>query len=235
MRNMNLRMTKALLAFVVTAATLVAAPVSAQSGRDFSSGMTNASSMPVAGASADANWQANQKATAAAAEAALKSSSGTNNTRATLAPGQLGPGDKVRLNVFGEEDLSGEFEIDNTGSLAIPLVGEISARGLTQRELERKIASVLEEGYLKNPRVNIEVLNFRPFFILGEVNKPGSYPYANDMNVINAVALGGGYTTRAKTGKVVVRRASSPEKEEWLSEDASVFPGDVLRVEERFF
>lgn len=233
MRNTNLRMKKALLAFFVTAFAITAAPAMAQAGRDFSGGITNASSIPVAGAAVDADWKAKQKATEAAAEAALKSA--VVQPRAALAPGQLGPGDKVRMTVFGEEDLSGEFEIDNTGSLSLPLVGEISARGLTQRELEKKLASVLEEGYLKNPRVNIEVLNFRPFFILGEVNKPGSYPYANDMNVINAVALGGGYTTRAKTGKVLVRRATAPDKEEWLSEDAVVYPGDLLRVEERFF
>ncbi|RYG61984.1 MAG: polysaccharide export protein [Alphaproteobacteria bacterium] len=226
-------MQKALLAFCVTALLGAAAPAVAQSGRDFSGGITNASSIPVAGSGADAEWKAKQKATEAAAEAALKSA--VVQPRASLAPGQLGPGDKIRMTVFGEEDLSGEFEIDNTGSLSLPLVGEISARGLTQRELEKKLATVLEEGYLKSPRVNIEVLNFRPFFILGEVNKPGSYPYANDMNVINAVALGGGYTTRAKTGKVLVRRATSPEKEEWLGEDAVVYPGDLLRVEERFF
>lgn len=231
MRNLNLRMQKALLAFVLVF-TAVAGPVAAQSGRDFSSGVTNASSIPVAVGANSAEWEAQQAATAAAAAAALKSA---NPIKANLAPGQLGPGDKVKVTVFGEEDLSGEFEIDTTGSLAMPLVGEIPVRGLTPRELEKKIAGVLEAGYLKSPRVNIEVLNFRPFFILGEVNKPGSYPFSNDMNVINAVALGGGYTTRAKTGKVVVRRATSPDKEEWIGEDSSVYPGDVLRVEERFF
>jgi protein involved in polysaccharide export with SLBB domain len=232
MRNLSLRMPEALLAFVV-AVTFLASSVEAQSGRDFSSGVTNIGAAPVAAGNTSPDWQLNQKATEAAAEAALKSAAASPRT--ALAPGQLGPGDKVKVTVFGEEDLSGEFEIDNTGSLAMPLVGEIPVRGLTQRELEKKIAGILESGYLKNPRINIEVLNFRPFFILGEVNKPGSYPFSNDMNVINAVALGGGYTTRAKTGKVVVRRATSPEKEERIGEDAAVYPGDVLRVEERFF
>jgi polysaccharide export outer membrane protein len=214
---------------MVTAA-LTAAPAFAQ-GRDFSSGITNASSMPVAGSAPDAAWETKQKQTEAEAAAALANAT----TTPTHAPGELGPGDKIKLTVFGEEDLSGEFEIDNTGVLAMPLVGEINVQGLTQRQLEKKIATTLEEGYLKNPRVNISVLNFRPFFILGEVNKPGSYPYSNDMNVINAVALGGGYTTRAKTGQVKVRRAASPTKEEVLKEDAPVYPGDVLRVDERFF
>lgn len=232
MRNLTLRMKEALLVLAVICGLGAALPAAAQSGRDFSVGITNASSLPVAGRVADADWQAQQKMTEAQAAAALAASSGK---KSELAAGQLGPGDKVKVSVYGEEELSGEFEIDNTGSLAMPLVGEIPVRGLTQRELEKKISSILEQGYIKNPRVNIEVLNFRPFFILGEVNKPGSYPYANDMNVINAVALGGGYTTRAKTGKVKIRRASAPEKEEWVTEDAPVSPGDVLRVEERFF
>ncbi len=199
-------------------------------GRDFSDGLTDAAKEARAYNQSTSEWadrQANTEAEAARALAAGK--------RSVVAPGQVGPGDKIKLTVFGEEDLSGEFEIDNTGSLAIPLVGEINVRGLTPREVERKVAHVLDSGYLKNPRVNIEVLNFRPFFILGEVNKPGSYPYANEMTVINAVALGGGYTTRAKTGQIIVRRAATPDKEEWIGEDALVYPGDVLRVDERFF
>ena len=200
-------------------------------GRDFSSGLTDAGAEVRAAAERSSDWRERQEETEAQAELALAKA----DKNSVVAPGQVGPGDKVKLTIFGEEDLSGEFEVDNTGSLAIPLVGEIRVRGLTPRAVERKIVRVLEEGYLKNPRVNVEVLNFRPFFILGEVNKPGSYPYANEMTVINAVALGGGYTTRAKTGKVIVRRAATPEKEEWLSEDAVVYPGDVLRVDERFF
>ncbi len=199
-------------------------------GRDFSGGLTGAGSAVRAQSERSGDWADRQAETEAEAARALAS-----GKRAVVAPGQVGPGDKIKMNVFGEENLSGEFEVDNTGSLAIPLVGEIKVRGLTPREVERKIAHVLEDGYLKNPRVNIEVLNFRPFFILGEVNKPGSYPYANEMTVINAVALGGGYTTRAKTGKIIVRRAATPDKEEWISEDALVYPGDVLRVDERFF
>lgn len=199
-------------------------------GRDFSSGLTDAAAEVRAQNERSRDWADRQAETEAEAERALR-----QVRRAPVAPGQVGPGDKIKLTVFGEENLSGEFEVDSTGSLAIPLVGDIKVRGMTPRQVERKIARVLEDGYLKNPRVNIEVLNFRPFFILGEVNKPGSYPYANEITVINAVALGGGYTTRAKTGKIIVRRAATPEKEEWVSEDALVYPGDVLRVDERFF
>lgn len=199
-------------------------------GRDFSGGLTGAGNEVRAQSERSSDWADRQAETEAEAARAL-----AEGKRSVVAPGQVGPGDKIKLTVFGEENLSGEFEVDNTGSLAIPLVGEIKVRGLTPREVERKITHTLEDGYLKSPRVNIEVLNFRPFFILGEVNKPGSYPYANDITVINAVALGGGYTTRAKTGKIIVRRAATPDKEEWISEDALVYPGDVLRVDERFF
>lgn len=221
--------------FYVMLAVMVgfSAPSFAQ-GRDFSGGITDAGSAPAVSGAPSADWKAKQLETEAQAKAALAAAA-VPGPKSSLGPDQLGPGDKVRVTVFGEEDLSGEFEIDNTGSLAMPLVGEIPVRGLTPRELEKKISTVLEQGYLKNPRVNIEVLNFRPFFILGEVNKPGSYPFANNMNVINAVALAGGYTTRAKTGKVSIRRANSPDKEETVGEQENVYPGDVVRVNERFF
>lgn len=201
-------------------------------GKDFSSGLTGLSSEAGVAATVDpaqdSGWQQKQMETAAAA-AAYKPSP-------QAVPGQLAPGDKIKLSIFGEGDLSGEFEIDNTGSLALPLVGEVPAAGLTPRELEKKLTAMLEKGYLVNPRVNIEVLNFRPFFILGEVNKPGSYPYVSDLNVINAVAMAGGYTPRAKTGKVELRRAGSGQKNQaYVGEDTKVYPGDVIRVDERFF
>lgn len=146
----------------------------------------------------------------------------------------LGAGDKLKITVFGEEDLSGEFEVDGSGTLAFPLLGNIKAGGLTPRDVETAIASKLSEGFIVNPRVNIEVLNARPFFILGEVNKPGSYPYVSDMRVINAITVAGGYTPRARTGRVMVRKAGSSDEVELL-EDASIQPGDVVRVTERFF
>lgn len=200
--------------------------------RDFSAGITDASSLPTARDGQSAEWQMKQEAAAAAAEQALKSAP----VDANVAPGQLAPGDKIRLTIFGEPDLSGEFDLDNTGSLSLPLVGEVPARGLTPRELEKKLTKTLENGYLVAPRVTVEVLSFRPFFILGEVNKPGSYPFVNELTVINAVATAGGYTPRAKTGQVKLQRATDPSrKEEWVSEDTKVYPGDVIRVDERFF
>ena len=108
----------------------------------------------------------------------------------------LGSGDKVRVNVFGEADLSGEFVVDDSGFLRLPLVGQIAAGGRTVRQLEGDLAAKLGSQYLKSPRVSIEVVNYRPFYIIGEFNKPGEYPFVANMSAINAVAVAGGYTYR---------------------------------------
>lgn len=146
----------------------------------------------------------------------------------------LDAGDKIRITVFNETNLSGEFEIDGKGSLAYPLVGTIEAQGLTPRQLEQTLASRLNQGYLRDPSVSVEVLSYRPFYILGEVRNPGSYPYVNDMSVLNAVALAGGYTYRARTGSAVIKRAGSSTEED-VDPTTEVFPGDVITIKERYF
>lgn len=149
---------------------------------------------------------------------------------------KLGTGDRVRVIVFNEEDLSGEFEVDSTGSLALPLIGNISARGLTLREFEMSVADALRDGYLKDPRVNVEVLNFRPFYIIGEVENGGEYDFVPEMTVLNAVALAGGYTYRADDRRVFVTKAGTNSEVEHRMESAiKVLPGDIIRVPERFF
>ena len=123
------------------------------------------------------------------------------------------PGDQVRVTVFRHEDLSGEFEVDGEGFFAMPLVGEILSAGLTARQLENEIEIRLKGGgYLVNPQVSIEVLNYRPFYIIGEVNNPGSYQYVNGMTVINAVALAGGFSYRADQDDIIdqPRRLGGP-------------------------
>lgn len=147
---------------------------------------------------------------------------------------RLDAGDKVRITVFNEENLSGEFEIDGRGALAYPLVGTMHAQGLTPRELEQALVARLNQGYLRDPSVSVEVLTYRPFYILGEVRTPGSYPYVNDMTVLNAVALAGGYTYRARTGSATIKRAGSTT-EETVEPTAQVFPGDVITIKERYF
>lgn len=148
----------------------------------------------------------------------------------------LSPGNRIKVTVFGEDDLSGEFEVDNTGTLSMPLIGNITVQGLTPRQLEELIADQLKDGYLLNPRISLEVLNFKPVFILGEVNKPGSYAYVNSMTVINAIALGGGYTYRASTGSVTIMREKDGKKIEIEGEETTpVYPGDTITVDERLF
>ena len=149
---------------------------------------------------------------------------------------RLGGGDRLRVNVFGEDDLSGEFVIDGGGHVSLPLVGEVQAGGMTVREFEQETVSVLSERYLRNPQVSVEVLNFRPFYILGEVNAGGEYPYVQRMTVLNAVAVAGGFTYRADRNRVFVVRADSPDEIELdLDQGAIVLPGDIIRIPERFF
>jgi protein involved in polysaccharide export with SLBB domain len=159
-------------------------------------------------------------------------------TSVPASPDQLrfAPGDKVRVVVFGEDKISGEYQIDIAGSVSLPLVGNLQAAGLTKPELEEALTSKLKSGYLRNPRVSVEVVSFRPFYILGEVKNPGEYPYKSGLNVLSAIAIGGGATYRASTSTVLIQRYGRTEMTEYpQSPTIPVLPGDVLRVPERYF
>ena len=154
----------------------------------------------------------------------------------TIYPYSLGTGDLLRVHVYNQEDLSGEYQISGTGILSLPSIGAISAKGLTLEELETRLVDKLSPDYLLNPRISIQVLNFRPFYILGEVADPKSYPYVDGITYLHAVAIAGGYTYRAKKGYVYVVRGSDPERKEIkVSTDQKVMPGGTIRVDERFF
>jgi polysaccharide export outer membrane protein len=181
---------------------------------------------------------------AAPAPAAVPAAAATQASAAPAAPAvtfkqdeyTLGPGDQIRIIVFGSEDLSGEFEVGPQGDIAYPLIGQVQAAGKTLRAVEDDIASRLKPDYLKDPRVNVEVLNYRPFFVLGEVRKPGSYPYQSGMSVEKAIALAGGFTYRAVTDEVLVTRSSDPAKQKMKAcLNAAILPGDTIEIEERFF
>src|SRR2546423_3149641 len=148
----------------------------------------------------------------------------------------LGPTDRIRLKVYGEPDISGEYEIDGGGQVSIPLAGHIKAAGATTPQLERLIASALAKGIVRDPRVNVEIAQYRPYYILGEVKKSGEYPYRNGLTVMDAVASAGGFTYRANENKVHLRRAGAGT-EEILPLDAPVpvYPGDNIRIPERYF
>jgi protein involved in polysaccharide export with SLBB domain len=149
---------------------------------------------------------------------------------------RLAPGDRVKVIVFGHEDLSGEYEVDNEGRLTLPLIKSVQATGLTVQEIEQAITDKLQPDYLKNPKVGVVVLEYRPFYILGEVKNPGSYPYSSNLTVVSAVALAGGYTYRARKSRIVIIRASDPKREKVPADDnTTVLPGDVIEVPERFF
>jgi protein involved in polysaccharide export with SLBB domain len=149
---------------------------------------------------------------------------------------KLGPGDALRVIVFRHQDLSGEFRLDGEGNFAMPLVGEIRGGGRTARQVENEVEMALKSGgYLVDPQVSIEVLNYRPFYIIGEVNNPGSFQYVNGMTVINAVALAGGFTYRADQDDIVISRGGSSGPEVEAAPDTEVLPGDIIEVQERFF
>lgn len=149
---------------------------------------------------------------------------------------RLGSGDEVKVRVFGQDDLSGKFFINEVGVIALPLVGDLKLGGKTLREAESVVEDALKPDYLVDPRVSIQVMNYRPFYIIGEVKSPGSYPYVNGITVTEAVALAGGYTYRAKEKQVIIIRAADPERTEIAATDTTaVLPGDVIKVPERFF
>ena len=155
----------------------------------------------------------------------------------TADPGyRLGTGDTVHVTVFGETDLSGDYPIDGTGIMRMPLIGQVRAAGLTISALENTIQTKLSAGYLRDPKISAEVTSYRPFYIIGEVNKPGEYPYASGMNVLTAVALAGGFTYRADDTDVDIRHKGSTKEISVPADPSSkIEPGDIITVSERFF
>jgi polysaccharide export outer membrane protein len=150
---------------------------------------------------------------------------------------KLGSGDKIKLVVYGEDDLGGEYLVDGAGQVQLPLLGQVPAAGLTIHQFVAAVASLfVSEGYLKHPRVSVEVENYRPFYIIGEVKTPGQYPYITGMNALNAIALAGGYTYRADDSAVYVRRnGSNNEVKSPADQTTKIGPGDIIRVGERVF
>jgi polysaccharide export outer membrane protein len=150
---------------------------------------------------------------------------------------RLGPSDQVRITVFNQPNLSGEFAVDGAGLIALPLLGPVEAGNATPRELEQAIADGLtRSGYLVNPSVAVQVSQFRPYYILGEVGAPGAYPYSAGLTVRNAVAAAQGFTYRANTRRVYIQRAGENiERLYDLTPAIAVMPGDTIRIPERFF
>jgi polysaccharide biosynthesis/export protein len=149
----------------------------------------------------------------------------------------LGPGDQVRIITFGEENLTGEFRVNDSGNIALPLVGAVHATGLTSNELEAAVGDALRrDNLVHHPSVAVEVIAYRPVYVLGEVNKPGQYAYQPGMTVVTAVAVAGGFTYRAvERYAAVVRTVEGKAVEGRADRQAFVQPGDVITIFERRF
>ncbi len=162
---------------------------------------------------------------------------GAEALRAPLdTPYRLASGDRLRVIVFGQESLSNTFNVDAAGTVSLPLIGAVRANGLTTAELERSVEGRLREGFLRDPRVAIEVEAYRPFFIMGEVTTSGQYPFISGMTAQKAVAVAGGFTPRGDGTHVVITRVIDGRQiTASVPLNFPVRPGDTINVEERFF
>lgn len=150
---------------------------------------------------------------------------------------RLGAGDGLRLIFYGEDKLNGEYQIASNGQVALPLIGEVDANGKTLLELQSAVRNAYAKGgYLLDPKVAVEILHYRPFFVLGEVNAPGQYPFIPGMTVRQAIATAKGYTYRAQQGTAMITRwREAGEAGYKLSPGTAVQPGDTIRIPERHF
>jgi protein involved in polysaccharide export with SLBB domain len=154
---------------------------------------------------------------------------------ASTAPGpyQLGPGDQVRVSVFGLDALNNTYLVGDTGVISLPMIGTVEASGRTIAGFESEIAnSIRAKQLMLDPKVSAQILAYRPFFIMGEVQRPGQYPYVPGMSVMTAVSVAGGYTFRANTKAVTVTRSTAKGR---AAPDSSVQPGDLIQVQESWF
>ena len=155
---------------------------------------------------------------------------------ATIQPYRVDSGDRLRVTVFDQRDLTNTYSVDQAGYLAFPLIGSEPARGRTIQELEGQIAAQLQKGYLRNPDVSIEVDRYRSIFVMGEVGQPGQYTYVPGMTIQNAIALAGGYTPRALQANAdVTRKINGEIITGRVLISNPVLAGDTIYVRERLF
>ena len=176
---------------------------------------------------------------AASAQPAAAANVGTVLSNEEARTYRLGPGDRLRILVYGETDSASEnneFFVGSSGTVSVPLIGDVQAAGKTVDQLQADIVEKLKDGYLKDPKVNIEVIVYRPYYILGEVNKPGEYPYTSGLTVFSAVATAGGFTYRANTKSAYIKHVgATAEQKEPITPSTAIQPGDTIRIGERIF
>lgn len=151
------------------------------------------------------------------------------------APPRLQAGEKIHVTVYGEPSLTGDYQIDPSGFVSLPLAGTVKAAGLTQQELEEALTTKFAGGYLKNPKITVGITEFRPFYIVGEVEKPGAYPYTGGLTVLSAIAIAGGTTYRANQSKVLIEHAGEDSMHEYSTgAPIPILPGDIIQVPRRY-
>jgi polysaccharide export outer membrane protein len=149
---------------------------------------------------------------------------------------KLDAGDKLRVVVFGQEGLTNTYAIDAGGSITMPLIGSVPARGRTPAGLAAEITAKLRDGYIRDPSVAVEIESYRPFFILGEVQAPGQYPYVPNMSVESAVAIAGGFSPRARRDSVTLTHTDGRGSMRMVVPlGTPLSPGDTVQVGERWF
>jgi len=155
---------------------------------------------------------------------------------AATGPAKLQPGDKITVYVYGEDKLSGEYQLNQSGQISLPLAGTIEAKGLTQSELEQELAKKFRSEYLKHPKVTVTIASLQPYYVMGEVEKPGEFAYKSGLNVLTALAIAGGPTYRASRSTVQIQRRGETSMREYpISASVPILPGDVVKVPERYF
>ena len=155
---------------------------------------------------------------------------------AASGPAKLQPGDKITVYVYGEDKLSGEYQLNQSGQISLPLAGTIEAKGLTQSELEQALAKKFRSEYLKQPKVTVTIASLQPYYVMGEVEKPGEFAYKSGLNVLTALAIAGGPTYRASRSTVQIQRRGETSMREYpISASVPILPGDVVKVPERYF
>lgn len=148
---------------------------------------------------------------------------------------RLGIGDKLKINVFGEDTLSGPVEVNAGGQVSLPLAGDVPAAGKTLSQFRDAVVARLSDGYLKNPKVTVEISNYRPIYVHGEVKNGGEFNYKTGLKLRDAVAMAGGYTYRANQSTIILIRDGVGEVSVPASGTVSLLPGDNIRIPERFF
>lgn len=148
---------------------------------------------------------------------------------------KIGHQDVLQIVVYGEAELSGEYKVDPSGHITMPLVGTIEARNLSTHSLADHLHDAFADGFLINPDIQVSIATYRPFYILGEIRLPGEYPYSKPMTVRQAVAMAGGFTYRAQQKNMTKISNASDDRNAIIDIDAMIMPGDTIIVKERFF